>query len=80
MITLATKHKVFADGQFLGHYYGSTLESVIDKAVSANLAYHPAILNPTTEFVSRKGVMGDTITSSWSDFPHLCKMYDVVGV
>lgn len=80
MITLAIKHKVYADDQFLGHYYGSTLDTVINKAVSANYIYHPEILNSTTKFTTRKGVMGKTIVSSWSDFPHLCNQWSVVGV
>lgn len=39
------KYEVRCDGRFLGHYHGTTPEGAVNKAVAANVEYHPWIEN-----------------------------------
>lgn len=53
---MASKYKVEANGQFLGHFYGTSPEIAIRKAIAADSSYHYGLVTkPGVTFVATRG-------------------------
>lgn len=53
---MANKYKVEADGQFIGHFYGTSPEIAIRKAIAADADYHHGLVTKSgTTFVASRG-------------------------
>ena len=75
---MAKKYRVVADGQFLGHYYGTCPEVAVEKAVRATFDYHPEILGmPDCEFVAKRGILEAPVTVVWSDIPDVAAEFEI---
>lgn len=78
MIILASKYRVVADEQFLGHYHSTTPAGAIEKAIRANFVYHPTILGmPDCEFETQRGVLSKKEYFTWSDLPELAAEFEI---
>lgn len=78
MITLASKYKVIADDQFLGHYYATSPERAVEKAVDATFVYYPTILGMSDcEFVAQRGVLSEPVSLHWTDVPEVAGRYEI---
>lgn len=82
MIILASKYRVVAGEQFLGHYHSTTPAGAIEKAVRANFAYHHMILGASDcEFKTQRGVLSKKECFTWWDLPELAAEFGIpVGV
>lgn len=75
---MARKYKVEADEQFLGHYYGTSPQAAVEKAIDANFAYRPEILGmPDCEFVAQRGTIEAPVSIAWSDMREAAERWEV---
>lgn len=74
---MAKKYRIAANGQFLGHYYGTSPEKAVEKAVRDNFVYYQKIFGcPDCEFVAKRG-LGDFTVFNWSDIPAVAAKFNI---
>lgn len=68
---MSNKYKVHANNQFLGHYQAQDGFTAIEKAIKANVEYHPEILDDSYTFKAKKNILSGSHCYGWDNFPWL---------
>lgn len=71
---MATKFKVTANDQFLGHYHSTTPLGAIERAIAENYEYHPEIIGEKDcKFVVDRGNV--RFAAGWDMLQELATKY-----